>query len=206
MEALTPSERDTVARLINSRFKGYARVRLGKLPPHVLDQLVRFCSSPKDAPLSTDATTEQKVARVLEAKKELEKEVLWMVGQSEARCETPAPPTTPPPDLNDQTAWGWPPDVSPPALTSVPPTVAPAATLVVKPVPRRPIFSTAQEINDVAFNSLRICEAPRVQPPAPVAHARASMRKIDGLRQLALCKAAPAAVSAAGTAGAGAPH
>ena len=139
---LSHSEREQVAKLVDTRFKGYAHVRLGKLPVAVLDELVKLCSSPKDSPVTT---TEEKVQRVLEAKKELEKEAR----RTEKRCETPAPP---PASVGPVIAIPLydppPPETPPPKITSAP---RPPASKIV-----RPVFRTQHEINIIAFNSLKL--------------------------------------------------
>ena len=92
MSGLTPEETHFVDKLFDSAFRGYAQARLAKLKPHVLDALVFMCSCPKDTPVSTDASTDEKVNRVLEAKKEL---IQLQRRGMETRCATPAPPPCP---------------------------------------------------------------------------------------------------------------
>ena len=142
-KALSPNEKQQVSKLVETRFKGYASARLAKLSEPVLNELVRMCSSPKDDPVTT---TEEKVGRILEAKKELQKEAR----RTETRCETPAPPPaydSPPPSIPEE-----PPDPPetppPPKITAAPP--SPATKIV------RPVFKTQHEINIIAFNSLKL--------------------------------------------------
>ena len=49
--SLSQEERELVSKLVGTNFKGFAQVRLSKLAPAVLDELVRLCSAPKDASL-----------------------------------------------------------------------------------------------------------------------------------------------------------
>jgi endonuclease/exonuclease/phosphatase family metal-dependent hydrolase len=120
-------------KLISTHFRGYAEVRLAKLKPAVLDELVRVLAM-EDAPKLT--TTEKKVAFLLDVKKEVQKEEkLRIRRETETRCETPAPPE---------------PDRPPPELRAAPP--SPAAKLA-RP---RPVFKTAHEIHVVAFNCLKL--------------------------------------------------
>jgi len=139
-EPLTAADRETVAKLVNCRFRGYAQVRLGRLPEAILNELVRVCTSPKDIPLPEGASIDDKVKRVLEAKKELEKELRWM---TETRCETPAPPSDPPPPESLVPSEPPPP---PPTLVSTPP----VANIV------KPVFKPQHELNIIAFNSLKL--------------------------------------------------
>jgi len=111
----------------------------------VLDELVRVCTSPRD---SVVTTIEDKVARVLDAKKELDREAkreakeLSKKTTVETRCQTPAPsePSTEPP------LTPLPPP--PPSISETPP---PPSTKVVKPT-----FRVTHELNIVAFNSLKL--------------------------------------------------
>ena len=65
MDKLTLEEIKLVDRLFETAFKGYAQARIAKLKPHILDALVTMCTSPKDAPVAPNASTEDKVSRVL---------------------------------------------------------------------------------------------------------------------------------------------
>ena len=93
MDKLTLEEIKLVDRLFETAFKGYAQARIAKLKPHILDALVTMCTSPKDVPVAPNASTEDKVKRVLEAKDEL---VELQRRMTEERCSTPAPPTEEP--------------------------------------------------------------------------------------------------------------
>lgn len=144
---LSAKDKEQVTRLINSRFKGYANVRLSKLSAVVLDEIVRVCSN---APLAEDATTEQKVARVLEVKRVLEKELRLQTELSKLRCETPAPPDAPGvPDVSEANIVPAP--AAPPELTADPPPDA-----LSTPAIRTPVFRAAHEINLIAFNALKL--------------------------------------------------
>ena len=97
---LTDADRELVTKLMSTHFHGYAEVRMAKLKPEVLDELVRVLAM-EDARRLT--TTEQKVAFLLEVKKQVKKEdALRHKGEAELRCETPVPsepaaPAAPPP-------------------------------------------------------------------------------------------------------------
>ena len=144
MSDLTPDEVNHVHKLLDTALKGYAQARLAKLKPHVLDALVRMCTSPKDEPLAADASTEQKVKRVLDAKKELAQ---GRGRTMEDRCPTPAPP--PASEQPVPTVPEHPPSPpEPPRLTAVPP--SPKAKVV------RPVFKPQHQLNIIAFNSLKL--------------------------------------------------
>lgn len=138
---LTPVEAAFVQKLFNTGFHGYAQVRLGRLAPHVLNALVRHCTSPTDTPLKADSTVGDKVARILKAKKSL---------QMELRCATPAPLTNVSDPSNAKLAQ------EPPKLTTAPPS---PAVKIARPIVRpatRPVFQKAHGIQLIAFNTLKL--------------------------------------------------
>lgn len=143
--SLSQEDRELVSKLVGTNFKGFAQVRLSKLAPAVLDELVRLCSAPKDAPLPQGATSNDKVVRILEAKKEVEREHR----RTEKRSQTPAPPEhSPPPGVPGIPAEAPPPPPDDPPKPAEPPAVS--ARLV------RPVFRDQHELNIVAFNSLKL--------------------------------------------------
>ena len=137
---LAEADCELVKKLLSTHFRGYAEVRLAKLKPDVLDELVRVLAM-EDAKNLT--TTEQKVAFLLVVKKEVKKEdKLRHKRETELRCETPVPSESVAP-----VALGEPP---PPELRTAPPT---PDGKISRP---RAVFKTAHEIHVVAFNCLKL--------------------------------------------------
>lgn len=133
-------------KLISTHFHGYAEVRLGKLKPAVLDELVRVLAMENAHRLTNK---EDKVSFLMDVKKEVQKEEkLRLRRATEERCETPAPLEEPAAGAPEEAAPAAPP--APPELRAAPPT--PAAKLA-RP---RPVFKTAHELHVVAFNSLKL--------------------------------------------------
>jgi endonuclease/exonuclease/phosphatase family metal-dependent hydrolase len=131
---LADADRELVKKLMSTHFHGYAEVRMAKLKPEVLDELVRVLAM-EDARRLT--TTEQKVAFLLEVKKQVKKEdALRHKGEAELRCETPVPSE---------------PAASPPPKMSVAPPTPDGK--ISRP---RAVFKTAHEIHVVAFNCLKL--------------------------------------------------
>ena len=132
VNTLTHHQNALVTKLVSTQFFGYAHARLSKLPTPVLDELVRrICSASNDASVSTH---DEKVTKVLNAKKELQKQARKEKEQpsGDDRCLVPTPPTPPtPPTLLDKS--------------------------VVQPTkPNRPVFRASHELNIVAFNALKL--------------------------------------------------
>jgi len=119
-----------VQRLLDDAFKGYAAIRLGKLRPEVVDELVRRLGG-------TDlATTEAKVGFLLEQKTRLQK--LKRASGSPPEPSTPmaTPPEAAPPEPST-------PEPSPPEATPPEPST-------------QPVFKTAHKLRIVAFNCLKL--------------------------------------------------
>ena len=133
MPELTPDETNNVHKLFDSAFRGYGQARLAKLPLHVLDALVRNCSSPTARPDGTDPSTEavaQPSGRGADA----------VAARAMETAVTPAPPPA-----TDEPVPTIPKEPPPP-----PPPPA-AATKIV-----RPVFKPQHELNIIAFNSLKL--------------------------------------------------
>ena len=127
-ETLPDAEKAFVKKLIDDRIRGYAKVRLGKLDPRVLDELVRQCRTADGPSPPENSSVDDKVVYVLHAKKRLQA----TAKQARAPAAAPSDPEPPPPE---------PPPSSPPARRAG----------------RHPqVFRSAHEIHIVAFNSLKL--------------------------------------------------
>lgn len=144
---LSDDERQLVQKLTQSALKGYAEIKLTKLRPEVVDELVCTLASETTTAHTTHTTPPlpltshaEKVAHLLEVKKQLQKRL---------KCETKrqaSPPTPPAPP-----APPTPPTPPAPLERSAAPLTPPGK--VARP---RDVFKTAHEIHIVAFNSLKL--------------------------------------------------
>ena len=130
MTLLTADETHLVHKLFDSAFRGYAETRLGKLKPHVLDELVRMCRDAETAKLPDDASTDAKVQVIMDTKQKL-LEVQRRAADAEVTVKTSVPPD---------------------AKAAPAPAVAPAP----QTKPTKPVFKPQHELHIIAFNCLKL--------------------------------------------------